>query len=104
MAPFPYFDYENWYQSSKGPTFYNLSGNVSEAVCDPVTKELMEYNQMNALSNAENYRISMGDNYLIGVKTKNDYQYNSLFFKRVIPKDKGECLTGFRLVYMVKQY
>jgi hypothetical protein len=35
----------------------------------------------------------------MGVKTKDDFQFNALFYKRLIAKGQTDGLTGFRLVY-----
>lgn len=95
--------YLMWYNSNYNPVFLFMNGNVSEIVSDLVTNELLEFYGLPTVENPEDYCFVLGDNYQFGVKTKDDYQQNAIFYKRIIKKAEASPTTGFRLVYKWKR-
>lgn len=91
----------NWFRANYNPVIYFLNGNVSEVIDDKIDENFIRNNGVSPVSDPQNYSCAIGDNYYMGVKTKDDYQFNALFYKRLIPRAKADGLTGFRLLYTV---
>ena len=91
--------YFSWLKGNYNASIHFLNGNVSEVIRDQVDPEFLALHGLKAPHNTGDYYCAIGDNYYMGVKTKDDFQFNALFYKRLIAKGQTDGLTGFRLVY-----
>jgi formylglycine-generating enzyme required for sulfatase activity len=81
------------------PYFYNLTDNASEMIADTLTSEFLTYYGLNSTESCENLCVAYGENYLTGVKSNSDFEYNELFYKTLLRIDQAHPAVGFRLVY-----
>lgn len=85
------------------PYFYNLTDNASEMIADTLNQEFLSYYGLNSTESCENLCVAYGENYLMGVKSNSDFEFNELFYKTLLNKNQGSPTVGFRLVYKVIQ-
>ena len=83
------------------PYFYNLTDNASEMIADTISQQFLSYYGLNSTESCENLCVAYGENYLTGVKSNSDFEFNELFYKTLLRTDKGLPTVGFRLVYKV---
>ncbi|MFN5982415.1 MAG: SUMF1/EgtB/PvdO family nonheme iron enzyme [Fluviicola sp.] len=81
------------------PYFYNLTDNASEMIADTLTSQFLNYYGLNSTESCENLCVAYGENYLMGVKSNSDFEYNELFYKTLLRTDQPHPAVGFRLVY-----
>ena len=98
---------KQWIKSNlnDGQIFF-LNGNISEYSSTPVTKEMIDYYQIDKtdidIHHLENYCLVLGSNARMDVIDKTGNQNNVLFYKQIIRKDKPGAYFGFRPVIRVK--
>lgn len=85
------------------PYFYNLTDNASEMIADTLNQEFLSYYGLNSTESCDNLCVAYGENYLMGVKSNSDFEFNELFYKTLLNKNQGSPTVGFRLVYKVIQ-
>ncbi len=90
--------YSKWLEMNYSPVFPFINGNASEVVRDPVTKKRMEHYGLTSELPVDSLCYSLGGNYYLGVKTRDDVQPNASFYKRLISKEKPDPMSGFRIV------
>lgn len=85
---------------------YFLNGNVSEYSSTPITREMIDYYQIDStgidLNHLENYCLVLGSNARMDIIDKTGNQNNAIFYKQIIRKDKPGAYFGFRPVIRVK--
>ncbi len=98
---------KQWVKSNlnDGQIFF-LNGNVSEYSSTPVTKEMIDYYQIDKtdidINHLEKYCLVLGSNARMDVIDKTGNQNNAIFYKQLIRKDKPGVYFGFRPVIRVK--
>jgi formylglycine-generating enzyme required for sulfatase activity len=83
------------------PYLFHLTDNASEMISDTLTTQFLTYYGLNSTESCENLCVAYGENYLTGVKSNSDFEYNELFYKTLLRIDQAHPAVGFRLVYKV---
>lgn len=81
------------------PYLFHLTDNASEMIADTLTSQFLSYYGLNSTESCENLCVAYGENYLTGVKSNSDFEYNELFYKTLLRTDQAHPAVGFRLVY-----
>lgn len=96
--------YNNWYRANQSYPISHLNGNVSEYCSTPVTKDLIDFYQIDTASINPNiplseYRLVLGSNAKMDVIDLQGNQVNAIFYKQLVHKSDKKAFYGFRPVF-----